>query len=111
MTHEPTPRDPFDAVGICPRCGDVMPTYRTGLSRWDNRTDICGTCSTAEALCQFKAQQRGESLELIRMSVHPQFGTILWERPELIAVCSQFDDSGTGQCARCLHNEADHRPG
>ncbi len=37
----------------CPRCNQIMGDY-PALSRRDNKTDICSSCGTEEALFDFR---------------------------------------------------------
>ena len=59
----------------CPRCGDEYTGF-PALSRWDNKSDICGECGTVEALLQFEA--RNDDPKAV---VHPTTGSIQWATP------------------------------
>lgn len=51
------------SAAVCPRCGGSIPNnlqpgkYPGALSRVDNRTEICSSCGTDEAMWQFSERK------------------------------------------------------
>lgn len=58
MSHSMDPTSP-DFIGPCPRCGGCVPNnkepgrYPGALSRVDNKTYICSSCGTSEAMFNY----------------------------------------------------------